>query len=242
MFRHTGVHRTFKHNIRLAGLLSLTAGFVNVAGFLAFYVLTTNVTGHVASFAEKLEQSDIRSALKFLLWMAMFLFGAFFSSLIIGRKRGNSRTAYTIPFIIETLILLFIGTYGCLQPITPGESSWFAGALLFAMGLQNATVSMISGSVVRTTHLTGMFTDLGIELAEVAQKRYDSKKTIRQKISLRLVIIVFFFLGGIFAGFLFPFLKFGTFFIPAGILIVAMFFDIFRIKILRYMTKNSPKS
>lgn len=46
----------------------------------------------------------------------------------------------------------------------------FAGSLLFAMGLQNALVSMVSGSVVRITHLTGTFTNPGIELAHVIQK------------------------------------------------------------------------
>jgi uncharacterized membrane protein YoaK (UPF0700 family) len=40
------------------------------------------------------------------------------------------------------------------------------GALLcFAMGLQNSLVTRLSGAVVRTTHLTGVVTDLGIEAA-----------------------------------------------------------------------------
>jgi uncharacterized membrane protein YoaK (UPF0700 family) len=80
MFRHTGPNRTYNHNIRLAALLCLTAGFVNVAGFLAFSVLPTNVTGHVALFAEKLVQEDFATARVIGLWMFMFLFGAFLSS------------------------------------------------------------------------------------------------------------------------------------------------------------------
>jgi uncharacterized membrane protein YoaK (UPF0700 family) len=54
MLRHLGNKRTYKHNVKLASLLGLTAGFVNAAGFLGFSVLTTNVTGHAALFAEQI--------------------------------------------------------------------------------------------------------------------------------------------------------------------------------------------
>jgi uncharacterized membrane protein YoaK (UPF0700 family) len=230
MFSHTGADRTFGHNIRLAGILSLTAGMVNVTGFLAFTVLTTNVTGHVASFAEKLMLKDFSAALKIGMWMLMFLLGAFFSSLFIGKAGRNIRFAYAIPFLAEVIILLFIGFYN--DRISDTAANFFAGGLLFAMGIQNATVSMISGSVVRTTHLTGMFTDLGIELAEKLQKRYTEELVVRQKIRLRLVIILFFFTGGIAAAFLFPFMKFKTFYVPAALLVFAMFFDMFRASIV----------
>ena len=52
MFRHKGKTRTFKHNLRLAALLSFIAGLVNITGVLFLNVLTTNVTGHFAFFAE----------------------------------------------------------------------------------------------------------------------------------------------------------------------------------------------
>jgi uncharacterized membrane protein YoaK (UPF0700 family) len=64
------------------------------------------------------------------------------------------------------VIVLFVAIFGRHYDHSLQETEYFAGSLLFAMGMQNAMVSMISGSVVRTTHLTGMFTDLGIELAE----------------------------------------------------------------------------
>jgi len=50
MFKHQGKSRTLKHNMRIATVLSFSAGIVNVAGFLAFNQLTTNVTGHFALF------------------------------------------------------------------------------------------------------------------------------------------------------------------------------------------------
>ena len=167
MLRHTGHRRTYKHNLRLAALLSLTAGFVNGSGFAAFSVLTTNVTGHVALFAERLSKGDFRSARIVGLWMLLFLLGAFICSLLIGKIGRNRRYAYVIPILTEMTILIVIAAYGFSFDHSVLKTELFAGSLLFAMGLQNAMVTMISGSVVRTTHLTGMFTDLGIELSSL---------------------------------------------------------------------------
>src|SRR5882757_766774 len=106
MFRHTGRKRTFKHNFRLAVLLSATAGIVNVAGFIAFSIYTTNVTGHVAQFAKELSEGNFHLAKVIASWMLLFLLGAFFSSLlidIVGKR--VVRYSHTIPFVIEALIL-----------------------------------------------------------------------------------------------------------------------------------------
>ena len=54
MFRHQGKTRTFKHNLRIAVILSFVAGIVNVSGYLFFKQLTTNVTGHFALFINDL--------------------------------------------------------------------------------------------------------------------------------------------------------------------------------------------
>lgn len=239
MFRHTGQNRTHKHNIRLAALLCLTAGFVNVSGFQAFSVLTTNVTGHVALFAEKLAQGDFATARVVGLWMFMFFFGAFLSSFIINNLFHNRQYSHVIPIMTEIAILLMVASYGNHFDRTVHETEFFAGSLLFAMGMQNAVVSMISGSVVRTTHLTGMFTDLGIEMAAVLKRDDANRAELKEKIKLRLIIISFFFFGGILGGYLFGLLKYYTFYIPAAILLVALFYDVFRfnaIKLARKLT------
>ena len=241
MLRHTGHRRTYRHNIRLASLLCLTAGFVNGAGFVAFSVLTTNVTGHVALFAERISKGDFHSAQVVGLWMILFLLGAFMCSLLIGTVGRNQRYAYVIPILTEISILIFIAGYGYSFDKTLIKTELFAGSLLFAMGLQNAMVSMISGSVVRTTHLTGMFTDLGIELSSLIFSGNTDTTVVKQKISLRFVIIFFFIAGGISGAYLFGSMKYRSFFIPAAILIIAMFYDIFRvhaIKIARKIKRN----
>ncbi len=242
MLRHPGNRRTFSHNIRLAALLCLTAGFVNVTGFRAFMVLTTNVTGHVALFAEHLAEGDISSALIAGLWMLLFFLGALLCSLWIHRAAKWTTYSYALPIAVEVLILCVVGYLGSRTPDIQSHLTWFAGSLLFAMGLQNAMVSVISGAVVRTSHLTGMFTDLGIELSALSLTRNEARKPIKQKILLRLIIITSFFIGGVSGGFLFTYLSFYTFFIPAGILIIASGYDIFRVNLRRSVRKlRAPK-
>ncbi|MBK1440824.1 DUF1275 domain-containing protein [Parapedobacter sp. ISTM3] len=226
MFRHTGQKRNYKHNLRLATLLCLTAGLVNVGGLLAFNVFTTNVTGHAALLADALSLGQLVTVWHILAWLFLFLAGAFFSGICI-RQAGVDRIySYVVPLIVEITILLVVGF------LTPGGSvgiEYLAGTLLFAMGLQNALVSAISGSVVRTTHLTGMFTDLGIDMAEMASDRSKGKASLKKRITLRLVIILSFILGGVIGGFIFLKIGSGTFYIAAAILAFAMFYDIFRV-------------
>lgn len=243
MLRHIGQKRTNTHNIRLACVLSLTAGFVNGAGFLAFVVFTTNVTGHVATFAEKLAGGDFHTAFIIGMWMLLFLLGAFTSSIIINVIGPNQRFAYAIPIIIEIVILLIVANNIDWWLTAPVDNLRFkAGSLLFAMGLQNAMVSMISGSVVRTTHLTGMFTDLGIELAGKLYNIKGSKNTVlNSRIFLRLIIIISFFTGCIVSALLYKSLKLRVFYIPATLLLGGMLFDIFRIKTVRYYRRMKSK-
>ena len=231
MLRHLGTRRTHKQNVRLAALLCLTSGFVNVSGLLAFNVLTTNVTGHAALFARQLAAGDLRAAGVVGLWMLLFLAGAFCSSFYIGTVGKEKSYAYAVPILLEVAILALIGSTGHSYDRTLHETEFFAGSLLFAMGMQNAYVSVISGSAVRTTHLTGMFTDLGIDLSAVFYDKRRDRTALRQKITLKATIISFFLSGGVIGGYLFNILNYRTFYIPACILILTLFYDVFRIRI-----------
>ena len=115
-----------------------------------------------------------------------------------------------------------------------GVCVFAATGLLFAMGLQNALVSMVSGSVVRTTHLTGTFTDLGIELAQILDRNRKDKAALQSKINLRLVIILFFMAGALGGAYLFHAVRFVSFFVPVALLLFALIYDILRIKLRRY--------
>jgi uncharacterized membrane protein YoaK (UPF0700 family) len=233
MLRHTGAKRTPRHNLRLAALLGVTAGFVNAAGFLGFSVLTTNVTGHVALFAESLAFQDWKASRIIALYMFLFLAGSFCSSLITTLGNKSQRFSYVLPILVEMVILLFSAVYGHSYDGKLISKEFFAGSLLFAMGLQNALVSMISGSVVRTTHLTGTFTDLGIELAQLISRKTDCS-ALKSKINLRVFIILFFIAGAVFGAYLFHHIRFDAFFAPVIMLLFTLFYDLFRIQAKRY--------
>ncbi|MCC8424910.1 YoaK family protein [Mucilaginibacter sp. UR6-11] len=234
MLRHVGTKRTYRHNVKLASLLGITAGFVNAAGFLGFSVLTTNVTGHAALFAERVAMQDWKTARVVALWMFLFLAGAFISGLIVSKIGRNQRFSYVIPILMEMAILLTVALSGFKYDHSLIAKEFFAGSLLFAMGLQNSLVSLVSGSVVRTTHLTGTFTDLGIELAQLFQRKNEERTALKSKIKLRVAIIFFFMSGALAGAYLFKYYNFYSFFLPLLILFYTLVYDIFRINMKRY--------
>ena len=219
------------HNIRLAVLLSLNAGFINAAGFIAFAVLTTNVTGHAALLAVNIASGKWRAARMVALWLFLFLAGAFTSSVYIRKAGPDKPYAYTMPIVGIILILLFVVSFGANYNGSLIQTEYFAGSLLFAMGMQNALVSIISGSVVRTTHLTGMFTDLGIDLSAVIFKQHAQDRALRRKIVLRVAIIACFLAGGLVGAGLFMVYKYEAFLVPVGLLLLVLMYDYFRIRL-----------
>ncbi len=238
MLRHTGRKRNFKHDMRLAVLLCLNAGFINAAGFLAFGVLTTNVTGHAALLAVNIATDDFRATRMVTLWLLLFFAGAFLSSWYIARIGRRRPFAYTAPIVLIIAVSIFISIAGQYYRHTLAQTEAFAGSLLFAMGVQNAMVSVISGSVVRTTHLTGMLTDLGIDAAEMMRSGTTANASLNSKIILKLTIIISFLAGGVIGGFLFLHIHFFAFYIPVGILLIALMYDHFRVTIARAISRK----
>lgn len=225
MLRNKGHRRTFKQNMELATMLSMAAGCVNVVGFLSFVVLTTNVTGHVAMFAEGLIEGNLKTAFLLLIWMLLFLAGAFSSTLLIHLEDANKSRGYgrTAPIALEILLLFLIGLYGhFFYGGKELEGEIMAGVLFFSMGMQNALVTVVSGSIVRTTHLTGLFTDLGIEIAQLVKGNTTNPVKLVQSIALHMAIIICFFFGALLGAFFYSFLGFLTFVFPVVLLLIAL--------------------
>ena len=239
MFRHQGRTRTFKHNLRLAALLSFIAGLVNITGVLRLNVLTTNVTGHFAFFAEELVQKNYSVALSFLFFIFSFLIGSFVSSFITEYyvKKGAS-AAHKYSMVIEILMLLGAGFGGSYCYGNSSCSITLAGVLLFSMGIQNSLVTQISESTVRTTHLTGLFTDLGIELSQLFfYKRKEQREKLFKSIKIRMAIIACFFLGCVIGGFMFSFFELRTLLIASVLLFVALTYDVILYKYYRFIRR-----
>ncbi|WP_147678248.1 YoaK family protein [Algibacter pacificus] len=235
MFRHQGKSRTLKHNLRIATVLSFVAGIVNITGFLYAKQLTTNVTGHFALFIYDMANVKFWKGTIYFLYIFSFLFGSFLSSFLIEKYRENKQlNVFVLPTIIESVILISIGILG--DNTGTDFLNLIVCLLLFAMGIQNSFVTKISDAVVRTTHLTGLFTDLGIDLSHLCfPKSYKNRTTIKANIKLRIYIILFFFSGGLFGGFLYSEinLKLNTLIFGALFLLLSLFFDDFRYKVIK---------
>ena len=238
MFKHHGEKRTLSHNLQIASLLSFVAGLVNVAGFLAVQQLTTNVTGHFAFFADEMVKLNFSAAFIYFLYIWFFFIGAFISSFLVEYSLiNNENNIYTIPIIIEILILFIIVIFGPIWIIE--HSNLVACSLLFTMGLQNSLVTKISDATVRTTHLTGLFTDLAIELSQIFfYKQPASKIKLYQSIKLRLTIISFFFTGGIIGGIFYTQMKLYVLLIAVLVLTGGLVYDYFKLKILVLKRKH----
>lgn len=241
MFIHQGKRRTQRHNLQIASVLSFVAGIVNVAGILAVAELTTNVTGHFAFFVDEVYKLNFWTGLIYFLYTICFLLGSFFSSLIVEFfSRTNTKYVYLVPTAIESLILLLIGIFG--NNMIPEYSKVIACSLLFTMGLQNSLVTQISKAIVRTTHLTGLFTDLGIELSQLFfYKLPEHRKSLFQSISLRLMIISFFFIGVVVGGVMYSRMGLYVLLIGTATLIAGIGYDSLRLKV-KWATRRYRKA
>lgn len=243
MFRHQGKSRTLKHNLRIATILSFVAGIVNVTGFLEFKQLTTNVTGHFALFINDVAEFEVWKGTVYFLYIFSFLFGSFISSFLIEKYRDNKKlNVFVFPTIIECLILISIPiVYKTTQIKNP---DLIVCSLLFAMGLQNSFVTKISNAIVRTTHLTGLFTDMGIELSQLFfSKSYPNQNKLKATIKLRVYIISFFFLGGLIGGFLYSRMEFrlDTLIFGAIVLLTSLFYDDLRFRMIKVKRKYKQR-
>jgi len=242
MFKHKGQTRTLLHNLRIASLLSFVAGLVNVAGFLAVQKLTTNVTGHFAFFVDEVIKLNFWEGLHYFLFILFFFLGSFFSNLAIEVvSKFNDRLIYRIPILVESVLLLLVALFG--HQLILKAPNTLAYALLFAMGLQNSLVTTISNATVRTTHLTGLFTDLGIELSQLFfYKAKDQKEKLFSSIRLRLTIISFFFLGGILGGVLYSSFKLYVLVIAGVLLLVGLIYDDVKLKLSYRITRRKAST
>jgi uncharacterized membrane protein YoaK (UPF0700 family) len=234
MFSHTGKTRTLQHNLKIASVLSVVAGIVNVAGFLSVQRLTTNVTGHFAFFVDEIFKLNFWEGFIFFLYIFFFFLGSFISNIIVEMvSKINDKLIYIIPIVIESIILFSIAIFG--QFLILKNPNLLAFSLLFAMGMQNSLVTTISNATVRTTHLTGLFTDLGIELSQLFfYTKNEQKVKLYASIKLRLTIISFFFFGGLLGGIFYTPLKLYILAIAGIILIIGIIIDYLKLKLLMH--------
>jgi uncharacterized membrane protein YoaK (UPF0700 family) len=187
---------------KLACTLAAIAGALNTAAFYAVGFFSANMTGNVSSFSNNLALGNLLTGLFFLTIVASFIAGAAVSTLLInaGRRRRISGI-YAFSILLEAALLAVLGGADLWLPLADRAPVLVLG-LSFLMGLQNAVVTRISEARVRTTHVSGMSTDIGIELGmliDIARGREPRGEAgpYRDKLRLHGMTVLSFFAGGI---------------------------------------------
>jgi uncharacterized membrane protein YoaK (UPF0700 family) len=167
MFRREGPSDDPRKSAMLAGYLAFVAGFVNSGGFVLIDSFTSHVTGTVGRLANDVAHGDVPATASAASLVLIFFLGAFAASLIIeGSVEGRIATAYGVALLCQSAALaIFVAVAGLSPTEHPRVRDAEAAILCFALGMQNSLVTRLSGAVIRTTHLTGVVTDLGIEAA-----------------------------------------------------------------------------
>ena len=195
MLVREGDQRTLGIDIRLAALFAAIAGSLNAAGFQATGFFSSNMTGNVSALSDHMALAQFGAVRLFSALIASFIAGAFVSGLLIetGRKRGV-RAIYAYSITLEAALLAILGAADILLSSGRSETALVLG-LSFIMGLQNAATTRISNARVRTTHVSGMATDIGLGLAAVLSSS-PLLPEAAARLRLHLSTIVSFVIGG----------------------------------------------
>lgn len=182
-------------------LLALNAGFINAIGLLGFkHQAVSHLTGTSTFLSLAITQTDLQEVIHLLLVMLSFILGAAYSGLVIGNTALKLGRRYSMALLTESALLL-VSMILLNQDSLAGH--FFASA---ACGLQNAMTTTYSGAVVRTTHVSGLFTDLGVALG----LRCRGQKSDSRKIVLYCILIAGFIVGGVIGAILFAHYRFSA--------------------------------
>lgn len=204
--RLTAKERSEKSNIHLGFSLAFIAGAVNAGGFLAVKQYTSHMTGITSQMADGLVLGDFAFALAGLASLLCFILGAAVSELLTSWARNHElQSEYALTLVFEALLLIGFGALGSFFHECMGLFVSFTVMLLcFIMGLQNAIITRISSAIIRTTHVTGTVTDIGIELGRmfywnrsVGKLDQTYIRGNRSRLYLLSGLLMLFFVGGV---------------------------------------------
>lgn len=197
------VQRSQQANVRLGTTLCFVAGATNAGGFLAVGEYTSHMTGVVSGVADALALNHWLVALDGLTSLLSFVLGAMSTAWLVNwGLRRNLHSSFGLPLLLEALLLLVFGLFGAVLNQWDARFVPMTVVLLcYIMGLQNAVITKISKAEIRTTHLTGLVTDFGIELGKALYvNRHPSASPVQanwSKLRLQGQLIGSFFTGAV---------------------------------------------
>jgi uncharacterized membrane protein YoaK (UPF0700 family) len=211
LYGHSSISYYSPGNIIIWLVMAFQAGLLNVGGLLAGQRIISHVTGSATFSGYYLSQGNKINALQMLMLPVIFLMGAMVSGYFVDiRLKLGKPPKYYITFGLMFFLILFVfingvlGNWGSFGNVSY-QSYELAMLLCFICGIQNGTISIVSQSVIRTTHLTGLTTDLGLGLVRIL-KRKQLKGIVNEEGRsnlMRIGIITSFIVGAIMGGYLF---------------------------------------
>lgn len=192
-------------------LLAMNAGMVNVLGlFSLLHQSISHMTGNASLMAMAFVQHDYQHMF-YLLWVLLFyVLGSSYSGFILGNSQFQLNQRYGLPM---SLVAIFIALCWIFLPYFPRYALLWASA---AMGMQNAMISHYKGTIIRTTHLSGVLTDLGLALGYT----FKGLEVERKRILLHLMIFFGFLAGGVIAAITYPIYHLHAFLLPTTLSLV----------------------
>lgn len=199
----TSLQRTPQADLKLGTVLAFVAGAANAGGFLAVGQYTSHMTGMLSSLADNLVLGQFVLVGAGLVSVLAFLSGAMSTAWLVNwGMRLQLRSAYGLPLLIEAALLLVFGLFGAAMSLWQTVFLPVTVVLLcFIMGLQNAVITKISQARIRTTHVTGLVTDLGIELGKLlyVNRHPDMPPVLadRDRLRVHAQLVLSFLVGGV---------------------------------------------
>lgn len=222
----TDLERSTQANIGLGSALAFVAGATNAGGFLAVGTYTSHMTGVVSSVADYLVLGQWSVVLIGVCSLGAFLAGAMTTAWMVNWSlQRKLRSAFGRPLLLEAILLLCFGVFGSAAE----AKFWFFEPLTivllcYLMGLQNAVVTKISKAEIRTTHLTGLVTDLGIELGKLVYINGHTDTPVRanrERLRLQLRMVACFFGGALVGAMGFKWVGYSTT-VPLALILMAL--------------------
>ena len=224
--------RDLYEQLILASILPGVAGAMNAVGFFVVGIYTSHMTGLVARIGDELAKESYELVGKLVGFIFAFFLGALLSAALVELGEGRLRGRHFLPLMIEAIALAFFALDTRAAQAVHARHFLVPGVLLcFSMGIQNALVTKVSGAVVRTTHLTGVITDIGIESFHVL--RHGARGFIGMRddpdwarLRIHLTILVSFFCGAVGGPILY--LRWGSdaMFLPVVVVVALAIFDV----------------
>ncbi|WP_168414715.1 YoaK family protein [Acinetobacter indicus] len=191
-----------------AFFLSVNAGIINVLGLVTvLHQSVSHMTGNVSMLAMALLDWQWSQVIYLFLVVVCYVIGSFYSGLILGNSHFLLGRRYGLPL---SLVTIFILLCWILLPYFPRYALLWA---CVAMGVQNAMISYYKGTIIRTTHLSGVLTDLGLALGYRVRGLHVGKR----RVILHLLILIGFFIGGLVATAVYPLLQLNSFLVPVAL-------------------------